>query len=189
MKVRQNTNSAVIGIQQEQFDYVRVHTTWQPGQIDSSCGLENSKSHRPVMMQTRRRLVAMVGATRIATYVGRRSLGNCNDLAGTTLILRIGLIDTASASSSMTKMDLQRLTSLATAPTQEWPDEALSALATEWRKKALEGDPQARGIAHELETELRRRAGAPFTNYDTLDMRPLEKRSAQLYWWRFWERR
>ena len=119
----------------------------------------------------------------------RRSLGNCNDLAGTTLILRIGLIDTASASSSMTKMDLQRLTSLATAPTQEWPDEALSALATEWRKKALEGDPQARGIAHELETELRRRAGAPFTNYDTLDMRPLEKRSEQLYWWRFWERR
>lgn len=56
---------------------------------------------------------------------------------------------------------------------QERPDEALSAMAIEWHRKALEGDLHARGIAHELETELRRRAGAPFTNYDTLDLRPL----------------
>lgn len=53
-------------------------------------------------------------------------------------------------------------------------DEELGALANEWRKKALQGELHARGIAHEFETELRRRAGAPFTNYDTLDLRPLE---------------
>lgn len=59
---------------------------------------------------------------------------------------------------------------------QEFPDEALSAMSILWRRKALEGDLHARGIAHELETELRRRAGARFTNYDTLDLRPLEMR-------------
>jgi len=69
---------------------------------------------------------------------------------------------------------------------QELPDEALSTMAIEWRRKALEGDLDARGIAHELETELRRRAGAPFTNYDTLDLRPLESRAARRRWWSFW---
>lgn len=73
--------------------------------------------------------------------------------------------------------------------TQELPDEALSAMAAEWRRKALKGDLQARGIAHELETELRRRAGAPFTNYDTLDLRPLETRSAPRRWWSLWLKR
>ncbi|WP_447777873.1 hypothetical protein [Variovorax boronicumulans] len=72
---------------------------------------------------------------------------------------------------------------------QEWTDEALSAMAIEWRRKALEGELHARGIAHELETELRRRAGAPFTNYDTLDMRPLEMGAARPRWWRFWQTR
>ncbi|MDQ0073402.1 hypothetical protein J2W34_005210 [Variovorax boronicumulans] len=72
---------------------------------------------------------------------------------------------------------------------QELPDEALSAMAIEWRRKALEGDHHARGIAHELETELRRRAGAPFANYDTLDMRPLAMRAARPVWWRFWRGR
>ena len=66
-------------------------------------------------------------------------------------------------------------------------DEALGALASEWRKKALQGELHARGIAHELEREMRRRADAPFTNYDTLDLRPLELRAAtQRRWWRFW---
>jgi len=69
---------------------------------------------------------------------------------------------------------------------QELPDEALSTMAIEWRRKALEGDLHARGIAHELETELRRRAGAPFTNYYTLDLRPLESRTARRRWWSFW---
>ncbi len=66
-------------------------------------------------------------------------------------------------------------------------DEELGVLASEWRKKALQGDLYARGTAHELETEMRRRAGSPFTNYDTLDLRPLELRTAtQRRWWRFW---
>jgi hypothetical protein len=69
---------------------------------------------------------------------------------------------------------------------QELPDEVLSTMATEWRRKALAGDLHARGIAHELETELRRRASAPFTNYDTLDLRPLEARTARRRrWWPF----
>jgi len=69
---------------------------------------------------------------------------------------------------------------------QELPDEVLSTMATEWRRKALAGDLHARGIAHELETELRRRAGAPLTNYDTLDLRPLEARTARRRrWWPF----
>ncbi|WP_440534626.1 hypothetical protein [Variovorax sp. YR566] len=72
---------------------------------------------------------------------------------------------------------------------QEFPDEALSAMAILWRRKALEGDLHARGIAHELETELRRRAGARFTNYDALDLRPLEMRAARVRWWRFWQGR
>ncbi|WP_447774035.1 hypothetical protein [Variovorax boronicumulans] len=72
---------------------------------------------------------------------------------------------------------------------QELPDEALSAMAIEWRRKALAGDLHARGIAHELETELRRRTGAPFTNYDALDLRPLETRSGSRRWWGFWRER
>ena len=69
---------------------------------------------------------------------------------------------------------------------QELPDEVLSTMATEWRRKALAGDLHARGIAHELERELRRRAGAPFTSYDTLDLRPLEARTTGRWrWWLF----
>ena len=69
---------------------------------------------------------------------------------------------------------------------QELPDEVLSTMATEWRRKALAGDLHARGIAHELERELRRRAGAPFTSYDTLDLRPLEARTVRRRrWWPF----
>lgn len=71
---------------------------------------------------------------------------------------------------------------------QELPDEALHKMAMEWRRKALEGDLHARGIAHELEAELRRRGGAPFTNYDALDLRPLAARTARRRWWAFWRR-
>lgn len=56
------------------------------------------------------------------------------------------------------------------------PDEELGARATEWRKRALHGDPHARGMAHQLEAELRRRSGAAFPDYDTLDLRALEHR-------------
>ncbi|MET3373315.1 hypothetical protein ABIC89_002377 [Variovorax boronicumulans] len=69
-------------------------------------------------------------------------------------------------------------------------DEELRALASDWRRRALHGDLHARGVAHELETEMRRRLGSPFPNYDTLDMRPLERRAAvQRRWWRFWSDR
>lgn len=59
------------------------------------------------------------------------------------------------------------------------PDEELGARATEWRRRALQGDVLARGVAHQLERALRRRAGSPFPAYDTLDVRPLEQRHAQ----------
>lgn len=84
------------------------------------------------------------------------------------------------------KTCLPTLHNLRMTTNQELPDEVLSAMAIEWRRKALEGELHARGIAHELETELRRRAGAPFTNYDTLDLRPLETRSTPGRWWMFW---
>lgn len=72
-------------------------------------------------------------------------------------------------------------------------DEELGALASQWRRKALQGELDARGIAHELEAELRRRAGAPVTDYDTLDLRPLDPRpldlraATQRRWWRLWQ--
>lgn len=69
---------------------------------------------------------------------------------------------------------------------QTLSDEVLSAMAIEWRRKALQGEWHARGIAHELETEMRRRAGAPRPSYDTLDLRPLAMRTAQRRWWGVW---
>jgi hypothetical protein len=72
---------------------------------------------------------------------------------------------------------------------QRLSDEELGAMAIEWRRKALQGEWHARGIAHELETELRQRTGAPLTNYDTLDMRPLETRTARRRWWKLWQAR
>lgn len=69
---------------------------------------------------------------------------------------------------------------------EELPDEELGTRAAEWRKRALQGDVHARGVAHQLERELRRRAGAPFPDYDTLDLRPLEQRQEQKRWWKLW---
>ncbi len=66
------------------------------------------------------------------------------------------------------------------------PDEELGASASEWRKRALQGDLNARGIAHQLEAELRRRAGAAYPVYDAIDMRPLEARQQRPRWWRSW---
>jgi len=43
---------------------------------------------------------------------------------------------------------------------QELHDEELMAQAREWRQWALRGDKNARGIAHELEREVRRRFSA-----------------------------
>lgn len=70
--------------------------------------------------------------------------------------------------------------------TETLPDEELGARAVEWRRRALQGDLRARGIAHQLEAELRRRAGAPHPDYDTLDLRPLAHRQARRHWWKPW---
>jgi hypothetical protein len=44
---------------------------------------------------------------------------------------------------------------------QELQDEELIAQAREWRHRALRGERDARGMAHELECEVRRRFGMP----------------------------
>ena len=67
----------------------------------------------------------------------------------------------------------------------EFPDDQLFALALEWRKRALQGEMEARGIAHALEVEIRRRMGNPTTLGAPLDTRPLAARSRRP-WWRFW---
>lgn len=43
--------------------------------------------------------------------------------------------------------------------TQDLQDEALMALAREWRQRALRGEKDARGVAHELERAVRLRFG------------------------------
>lgn len=43
--------------------------------------------------------------------------------------------------------------------TQKLQDEELIAQAREWRRRALRGERDARGMAHELELEVRRRFG------------------------------
>jgi len=43
---------------------------------------------------------------------------------------------------------------------QELQDDELISQAREWRRRALRGEKDARGIAHELEREVRRRFGA-----------------------------
>ena len=42
---------------------------------------------------------------------------------------------------------------------QELQDEELISLAREWRRRALRGERDARGMAHELEREARHRFG------------------------------
>ncbi|WP_213957968.1 MULTISPECIES: hypothetical protein [unclassified Variovorax] len=66
----------------------------------------------------------------------------------------------------------------------ELPDETLLAQAQEWRRRALHGDKRARGFAHALEAEIRRRFGTPTSSMMALDTRPLDARSRP--WWRLW---
>ncbi|WP_395321887.1 hypothetical protein [Variovorax sp. UC74_104] len=70
--------------------------------------------------------------------------------------------------------------------TETLPDEELGAQATQWRRRALQGDLHARGIAHQLEAELRRRAGALPPDYEMLDLRLLEHRQVKRRWWKPW---
>ena len=53
----------------------------------------------------------------------------------------------------------------------EFPDDQLFALALELRKRALQGELKARGIAHALEVEIRRRMGNSTTLSAPLDTR------------------
>jgi len=66
------------------------------------------------------------------------------------------------------------------------PDEELGIRAAEWRRRALQGDLPARGVAHQLEAELRRRAGAPYFDHDMLDLRSLAHKQASRRWWKPW---
>lgn len=65
------------------------------------------------------------------------------------------------------------------------PDEELGTRAVEWRRRALQGDLMARGVAHQLEAELRGRAGIQPADYDSLDLRSLEHRQRRR-WWKPW---
>lgn len=56
---------------------------------------------------------------------------------------------------------------------EDLPDSELDELARAWRKRALEGDLHARGTAHLLETEARRRGGITIFDPASLDLRPL----------------
>ncbi len=63
------------------------------------------------------------------------------------------------------------------------------AQAREWRRRALQGEKDARGIAHELEREVRRRTALATSDEDapTLDTRPLAIRQrAPRPAWKFW---
>lgn len=72
---------------------------------------------------------------------------------------------------------------------EKLPDAELASMAALWRQRALQGDLSARGVAHELEAELRRRSGIPFPDYDTLDLRSLEQRRQRTSWWQIWRGR
>ncbi|MDH6590570.1 hypothetical protein M2165_000459 [Variovorax sp. TBS-050B] len=67
---------------------------------------------------------------------------------------------------------------------------ALAAQAAEWRRRALRGERQARGIAHLLEVKVRQlRGSAPAVDHD-LDTRPLAPwQPPARRWWKRWQRR
>jgi len=65
---------------------------------------------------------------------------------------------------------------------EQLSDEDLAREAVEWRRRALHGDRDANGRAHELEREVVRRAGALSTLRAVLN----ESRVRPKPWWRFW---
>ena len=67
-------------------------------------------------------------------------------------------------------------------PPEQLSDEDLAREAGEWRRRALHGDRDANGRAHELEREVVRRAGALSTLRAVLG----EPRVRPKPWWRFW---
>ncbi len=71
----------------------------------------------------------------------------------------------------------------------ELQDQELTASAREWRNRALRGEKDARGMAHALELELRRRSGPqPINeNVQTLDTRPqAQRQQVPRRSWKFW---
>lgn len=66
----------------------------------------------------------------------------------------------------------------------KFSNEELAALAAHWRTRALHGERDANGRAHELEREIRRRADSPSIRYDQVSV--AEKRSR--LWWAFWRK-
>lgn len=65
---------------------------------------------------------------------------------------------------------------------EQLSDEDLAREAVEWRRRALHGDRDANGRAHELEREVVRRSGALSTLGAALRERPVRPKP----WWRFW---
>jgi len=63
-------------------------------------------------------------------------------------------------------------------------DEDLAALAAQWRVRALRGERDANGRAHELEREIRRRSAA----LSTLSAQLRAPREPTYRWWRFWRK-
>ena len=63
-------------------------------------------------------------------------------------------------------------------------DDELAALAGQWRSRALQGERDANGRAHELERELRRRSGA----LSTLGAELRNPRQPIRPWWAFWRK-
>lgn len=70
--------------------------------------------------------------------------------------------------------------------TPDTNDAGLAEQAAQWRRRALQGDKRARGVAHELETEMRRRLGDSVARPVDLDTRPLEARQRARSWWSRW---
>ena len=67
--------------------------------------------------------------------------------------------------------------------------QALAAQAAEWRRRALRGERQARGIAHALEVKVRQLQGRRAQPDDLeLDTRPLAPWEPPRRWWRPWGR-
>lgn len=68
----------------------------------------------------------------------------------------------------------------------EFSDEELAERASEWRRQALRGVRDARGIAHEYETELLRRRRAAGVVKATAELEMALLAPPERPWWKFW---
>ncbi|RYH22580.1 MAG: hypothetical protein EON54_25210 [Alcaligenaceae bacterium] len=65
---------------------------------------------------------------------------------------------------------------------KQFSNDQLLALAHEWRRRAMHGDRDARGVAHALEVEIRRRVGNAVSSHALLDTRPVADRIRKPWW-------